>query len=87
VDITAFIGDFKQKFPDPLLEDITGTLEVTCHNSGEENHGSNFIVNKAEFLSLAGKNGKLQMQFLENYKKGSAVYDFVAKSATAPHPG
>lgn len=46
------LNDFKQKFVAPLTADITRTLEVTCHMSGEENHGSNFIGNTVVLMGI-----------------------------------
>lgn len=43
--IEKVITDFRGKLVTPLFADITRTLEVTCHKSGEENHGSNFVGN------------------------------------------
>lgn len=45
--IERAIKDFREKLLEPLFADITRTLEVTCHKSGDENHGSNFVGNAA----------------------------------------
>lgn len=45
--IQKAITDFREKLVNPLFADITRTLEVTCHKSGVENHGSNFVGNAA----------------------------------------
>lgn len=46
------IADFNKKLIIPLFEDIRRTLEVTCHNSGNDNHGSNFIGNSIVLLGI-----------------------------------
>ena len=52
MDIIETLGDFQRKFVDPLTADITRTLEVTCHKSGDENHGSNFIGNAVVLMGI-----------------------------------
>lgn len=52
MDIIAVLDDFQRKFVFPLTADITRTLEVTCHNSGKENHGSNFIGNTVVLMGI-----------------------------------
>lgn len=50
--IIAVLEDFQRKFVCPLTADITRTLEVTCHNSGKDNHGSNFIGNTVVLMGI-----------------------------------
>lgn len=45
--IERAIEDFREELLGPLFADIARTLEVTCHKSGEENHGNNFVGNAA----------------------------------------
>lgn len=52
MNINSVLNDFRLKFVDPLLADITRTLEVTCHSSGDENHGSNFIGNTVVLMGI-----------------------------------
>lgn len=52
MDINSVLDNFQQKFVAPLMADITRTLEVTCHKSGEENHGSNFIGNTVVLMGI-----------------------------------
>jgi hypothetical protein len=52
VNIIAVFDDFQQKFIDPLMADITRTLEVTCHSDGKGNHGSNFIGNTVVLMGI-----------------------------------
>lgn len=52
MNIIAVLDDFHQKFVAPLTEDIRRTLEVTCHKSGEENNGSNFIGNTVVLMGI-----------------------------------
>lgn len=50
--LDPLIREFEQKFVEPLTADITRTLEVTCHKSGEDNHGSNFIGNAVVLIGI-----------------------------------
>lgn len=50
--INPLILEFERKFVKPLTADITRTLEVTCHKSGDGNHGSNFIGNAAVLIGI-----------------------------------
>jgi hypothetical protein len=43
--IESALGSFNERLGIPLFADITRTFEVTCHTSGPENHGSNFVGN------------------------------------------
>jgi len=52
VDINVALDDFEQKFVAPLSADITRTLEVTCHESGEGNQGSNFVGNTVVLMGI-----------------------------------
>jgi hypothetical protein len=52
VDIEALILNFQDKLVLPLIADITRTLEVTCHKSGKQNHGSNFVGNAVVLMGI-----------------------------------
>lgn len=52
MDIEALILNFQEKLVLPLAADITRTLEVTCHKSGEQNHGSNFVGNAVVLMGI-----------------------------------
>ena len=52
MDIDAILNNFQNKLVAPLIADITRTLEVTCHKSGTDNHGSNFIGNTAVLIGI-----------------------------------
>lgn len=52
MDIEALILKFQEKLVIPLTADITRTLEVTCHQSGENNHGSNFVGNAVVLMGI-----------------------------------
>ena len=47
MNIETALASFNERLVVPLFADITRTLEVTCHKSGPENHGSNFVGNGA----------------------------------------
>ena len=50
--INRLILEFERKFVEPLTADMTRTLEVTCHKSGDVNHGSNFIGNAVVLIGI-----------------------------------
>ncbi len=52
MNISTVLNDFQRKFVVPLTADITRTLEVTCHKSGEENSGNNFIGNAVVLIGI-----------------------------------
>jgi hypothetical protein len=88
--IEMAIHDFRNKLVTPLFEDIRRTLEVTCHKSGDDNHGSNFVGNAvvlsgietlAQFLdsSTEEEHRAFREQAKEHYK---SIDDYKKKYVT-----
>jgi hypothetical protein len=75
MDISKAITDLREKLVNPLFADITRTLEVTCHKSDDDNHGSNFVGNAVVLSGI-----ETLAQFLDpNTEEGQRAFREQAK--------
>jgi hypothetical protein len=74
MELSHGLQEFDQKLAVPLIADITRTLEVTCHKSGESNHGSNFLGNTVVLQAI-----EAVAQFI-NPVRSQDLNDFVRRA-------